>query len=76
MGSGIRDLGSEKKPFPDPGSRGQKGTGSPIPDPDPQHCNLPINQPICIWNVMSIYQPNKQSVIEMLRQFTNQSTNL
>jgi hypothetical protein len=29
--SGIR-----KKPIPDPGSRGQKGTGSRIPDPDPQ----------------------------------------
>jgi hypothetical protein len=29
LGSGIRD--------PDPGSRGQKGTGSRIPDPDPQH---------------------------------------
>jgi hypothetical protein len=33
VGSGIR-----KKPIPDPGSRGQKGTGSRIPDPDPQHC--------------------------------------
>jgi hypothetical protein len=32
LGSGIR-----KKPIPDPGSRGQKGTGSRIPDPDPQH---------------------------------------
>jgi hypothetical protein len=35
--SGIR-----KKPIPDPGSRGQKGTGIPdsgsgILDPDPQH---------------------------------------
>ncbi len=28
--SGIRDPGSEKKPIPDPGSRGQKGTGSRI----------------------------------------------
>jgi hypothetical protein len=28
LGSGIR-----KKPIPDPGSRGQKGTGSWIPDP-------------------------------------------
>ncbi len=26
-----------KKPIPDPGSRGQKGTGFRIPDPDPQH---------------------------------------
>ncbi len=34
-GSGIR-----KKPIPDPGSRGQKGTGSGIPDPDPQHWNI------------------------------------
>jgi hypothetical protein len=35
LGSGIR-----KKPIPDPGSRiqGQRGTGSRIPDPDPQHC--------------------------------------
>jgi hypothetical protein len=37
-GSEIRD--PEKNPFRilDPGSRGQKGTGSRIPDPDPQHC--------------------------------------
>jgi hypothetical protein len=34
---GIRDPGSEKKTISDPGSRGQKGTGSRIPDPDPQH---------------------------------------
>jgi hypothetical protein len=27
-GSEIRDPGSGKKPIPDPGSRGQKGTGS------------------------------------------------
>ncbi len=32
LGSGIRN-----KPIPDPGSRGQKGTQSRIPDPDPQH---------------------------------------
>jgi hypothetical protein len=31
LGSGIR-----KKPIPDPGSRGQKGIGSRIPDPGPQ----------------------------------------
>jgi hypothetical protein len=44
---GIRDPRSgiwdpEKKPIPGPGfgSRGQKGTGSRIPDPDPQHCIL------------------------------------
>jgi len=32
LGSGIRDPGSgiRKKPFPDPGSWGQKGTGSRI----------------------------------------------
>ncbi len=37
--SGIR-----KKPIPDPGSGGQKGTGSRIriPDPDPQHCFLAV----------------------------------
>jgi hypothetical protein len=35
----VWDPGSKirKKPIPDPGSRGQKGTGSWIPDPDPQH---------------------------------------
>jgi hypothetical protein len=33
----VGDPGSGKKPIPDPGSRGQKGTGSRIPDPDPQH---------------------------------------
>jgi len=32
LGSGIR-----KKPIPDPGSMGQKYTGSRIPDQDPQH---------------------------------------
>ncbi len=32
LGSGIRDprTGIRKKPIPDPGSRGQKGTGSRI----------------------------------------------
>jgi hypothetical protein len=35
LGSGIR-----KKPIPDPGVRGQKGSGSRIPDPDPQHWSL------------------------------------
>jgi hypothetical protein len=30
FGSGIRDPGFGKKPIPDPGSRGQKGTGSRI----------------------------------------------
>jgi hypothetical protein len=43
-GSWIRDPGSgiRKKPIPDTGSgsRGQKSTGSWIPDPDPQHCSL------------------------------------
>ncbi len=33
-GSEIRD---PEKPIPDPGPRGQKGTGSRIPDSDPQH---------------------------------------
>jgi hypothetical protein len=34
-GSEIRDpgFGIRKKPIPDPGSRGQKGTGSRNPDP-------------------------------------------
>jgi hypothetical protein len=30
LGSGIRDPGSGKKPIPDRGFRGQKGTGSRI----------------------------------------------
>jgi hypothetical protein len=36
--SGIRDPGSRtrKKPTLDLGSRGQKGNGSRVPDPDPQ----------------------------------------
>jgi hypothetical protein len=36
----IWDPGSGKNLFRilDPGFRGQKGTGSRIPDPDPQHC--------------------------------------
>ncbi len=38
-GFGIRDPGSEirKKPIPDPGSRGQKGTGSRIRNTDYEH---------------------------------------
>ncbi len=40
----VWDPGSEsgirKKPIPNPGSRGQKGTGTRIPDPDPQHWSL------------------------------------
>jgi hypothetical protein len=38
MGLGVSEI--RNKPIPDPGSgsRGQKGTGSRIPDPDPQHC--------------------------------------
>ncbi len=47
-GSGIRDPGSgiRKKPIPDPGSRGQKGTGSRIPDSDPQHWNRGIKMSV------------------------------
>ncbi len=39
-GSGIRDPGSgiRKKPIPDPGSRGQKGTGSRIRNTVPLLC--------------------------------------
>jgi hypothetical protein len=35
-GSRIRMLTFSVSPIPDPGSRGQKGTQSRIPDPDPQ----------------------------------------
>ncbi len=49
----IWDLGSEirdpEKPIPDPGSRGQKGTGSWIPDPDPQHCTVCKSQNQTKW---------------------------
>jgi hypothetical protein len=39
-------LGIRKKPIPGPVSRGQKGTGSWIPDPDPQYCfQLPASLP-------------------------------
>jgi hypothetical protein len=41
LGSGIR-----KKHIPDPGSRGQKGTGSRILDPDPQHWLMQIRIPL------------------------------
>jgi hypothetical protein len=44
--SGIR-----KKLTPDPGSRGQKGTGSRIPDPDPPHyLYLPLMCVLCLRN--------------------------
>jgi hypothetical protein len=33
----ILDPDLDFLPIPDPGSRGQKGTRSQIPDPDPQH---------------------------------------
>jgi hypothetical protein len=40
LGSVITELGSRtrKKPIQDPGSMRQKGTGTWIPDTDPQHC--------------------------------------
>jgi hypothetical protein len=48
LGSGIR-----KKPIPDPGSRGQKGTGSRIPVPDPQHClDLVLPTPVFYYSVL------------------------
>jgi hypothetical protein len=37
-GSWIPDPDPDFLPIPDPGSRGQKGTGSRLPGPDPQHC--------------------------------------
>ena len=41
-GSRIPDPDADFLPsrIPDSGSRGQKGTQSRIPDPDPQHCYL------------------------------------
>jgi hypothetical protein len=35
--SRIPDQDADFLPIPDPGSKGQKGTQSRIPDPDPQH---------------------------------------
>ncbi len=46
VGSGIR-----KKPIPDPGSGGQKGTGSRIPDPDPQHWVSYASEHIINWKI-------------------------
>ncbi len=44
----IPDPDSDFLPIPDPRSRGQKGTGSRIPDPDPQHWLLGYkNWPSC-----------------------------
>jgi hypothetical protein len=37
-------------PIPGPGSRGQKGTGSQIADPDPQHC-------IYLFELLSVHRP-------------------
>ena len=60
--SGTRYPGSGKNLFriPDPGSRGQKGTGSRIPDPDPQHCWLVwssswriLHNPVQSFNMLS-----------------------
>jgi hypothetical protein len=48
LGSGIRirdpRSGTRKKPIPDPGVRGQKGTGSRIPDPESGSATLVINR--------------------------------
>jgi hypothetical protein len=34
----VPDPDLDVSPIPDPESRGQKGTGSRMPDPVPQHC--------------------------------------
>jgi hypothetical protein len=39
-GSRIRMLTFSHPGIPEPGSRGQKGIQSRIPDPDPQHCHF------------------------------------
>ncbi len=51
-GSRIRMLTFYPSRFPDPGSRGQKGTQSRIPDPDPQH-----------WLQVSLPLPGESSVL-------------
>jgi hypothetical protein len=52
LGSGIR-----KKPIPDPGSRGRKGTISQIPDQDPQHWLAYV-----VMNFFSFKWTRKQTV--------------
>ncbi len=43
-------------PIPDPGSRGQKGTRSRIPDPDPQHWLLIFWNGKKNWNCNFLYR--------------------
>jgi hypothetical protein len=67
-GSGIRDPGSEirKKPIPDPGSRGQNGNGSRIPDP--QHCKNSISGTIIMKPVQANYDHQLQEPDLLLGQ--------
>jgi hypothetical protein len=50
----VWDLGSIKTY---PGFSGQKGTGSRIPDPDPQHCPQPT------WHISSFTYPILASTV-------------
>ncbi len=64
-GFGIRDprSGIRKKPISDPRSRGQKGTGSRIPDP--QHCFLQevlVIQPFDGWGQQAAHGGDQQFV--------------
>jgi hypothetical protein len=60
-GSGIRDPGSGKKPIPDPGSRGQKGTGSRIRNtgscPLSSFCILSCPRPLSSFCILSCPRP-------------------
>jgi hypothetical protein len=38
----IPDPDPDFLPILDPGSRGQKGSGSRTQNPDPQHCKIPM----------------------------------
>ncbi len=54
LGSGIRDprSGIRKKPIPDPGSRGRKGTGSRIRIRNTEHLKLIIKRVAFTLNIL------------------------
>jgi hypothetical protein len=64
-----RGSGIQKKPIPDPGSRGQKGTRSRIPDP--QHCQ---NLIISLLNKETSITPEREySACKQTRYLTTNS---
>jgi hypothetical protein len=72
LGSGIR-----KNPNPDPGSRGQKGTASRIPDPDPQHwfkCGLESMSCWCLSAVSLQRSRNISSTVPATKNLNKKDT--